>query len=103
MILRNLTGGRHADARRIIVENTEVSREHLTPEIALHLITPNCPLWHQTDEQNVFHDPFWAFYWPGGQVLTRYNVQTVLRQEADQGFLFKGALDFTCFGIVLSI
>ena len=44
----------------------------MTPEIALHLITRNCRLWHGKGDDSPFTDPFWAFYWPGGQVLTRY-------------------------------
>ncbi|XP_060076048.1 electron transfer flavoprotein beta subunit lysine methyltransferase-like [Ylistrum balloti] len=56
----------------LIKEITEVSRDHLTPEIALHLLTPNCPLWHSRGDECPFPDPFWAFYWPGGQALTRF-------------------------------
>ncbi|XP_039278203.1 electron transfer flavoprotein beta subunit lysine methyltransferase isoform X2 [Nilaparvata lugens] len=55
-----------------IKECTEVSRNHMTPEIALHLITPNCSLWSAKQEESPFHDPFWAFHWPGGQALSRY-------------------------------
>ena len=51
--------------------NTEISTEHLTPEIKLHLITPNCPLWKSKEGECPVPDPFWAFYWPGGQALTR--------------------------------
>ena len=61
-----------SDVMQNIKENTEISRDHLTPEIALHLITPNCKLWTALDGDIIFPDPFWAFYWPGGQVLTRY-------------------------------
>ena len=51
--------------------NTEISTEHLTPEIKLHLITPNCPLWKSRGDECPVPDPFWAFYWPGGQALSR--------------------------------
>ena len=54
-----------------IKENTEITRKHLTPEIQLHLITPQCPLWHSRGDECPVADPFWAFYWPGGQALTR--------------------------------
>ena len=50
---------------------TEVSRAHLTPEVGLHLVTPRCPLWAGRGEDCLVPDPFWAFYWPGGQALTR--------------------------------
>ncbi|OWF44329.1 electron transfer flavoprotein beta subunit lysine methyltransferase-like [Mizuhopecten yessoensis] len=56
----------------LIREMTEVSRDHLSPEIGLHLVTPNCPLWHSRGDQCPLPDPFWAFYWPGGQALTRF-------------------------------
>ncbi|RZF40608.1 hypothetical protein LSTR_LSTR007491 [Laodelphax striatellus] len=55
-----------------IKECTELTRNHMTPEIALHLITPNCSLWSARQEESPFHDPFWAFHWPGGQALSRY-------------------------------
>lgn len=59
--------------RHLIKDITEVSTDHMTPEIGLHLVTPNCPLWHSRGEDCPFEDPFWAFYWPGGQALTRYG------------------------------
>ncbi|XP_078599692.1 electron transfer flavoprotein beta subunit lysine methyltransferase-like [Branchiostoma floridae x Branchiostoma japonicum] len=52
--------------------NTEITANHMTPEIRLHLITPRCALWDSRADQCPVTDPFWAFYWPGGQVLTRY-------------------------------
>ncbi|XP_030846997.1 electron transfer flavoprotein beta subunit lysine methyltransferase-like, partial [Strongylocentrotus purpuratus] len=55
-----------------ITRHTQATRDHLTPEIELRLITRECPLWHETTDQCPFTDPFWAFYWPGGQALTRY-------------------------------
>ena len=55
---------------RLILDNTEESRDHMTPEITLHLITRCCQLWHEKGDKSPFVDPFWAFYWPGGQVLT---------------------------------
>lgn len=57
---------------RRIIEHTEVTRNHLTPEICLRLITPNCRLWHSTEECSLFTNPFWGFYWPGGQALARF-------------------------------
>lgn len=44
---------------------------HLTPEIKLHLITEQCKLWHSPVYECQFNDPFWAFYWPGGQAISR--------------------------------
>ncbi|XP_054737586.1 electron transfer flavoprotein beta subunit lysine methyltransferase-like [Anastrepha obliqua] len=65
------------DIERIIIKETKISRDHLTPEIALHLITPECRLFHEpvpaVDSAKLFKgDPFWAFYWPGGQAISRF-------------------------------
>lgn len=66
---------------RAILRHTEATRDHMTPEIQLFLLTPNCTLYHEPsrsvldrDEvaRNVFSDPFWAIYWPGGQALARF-------------------------------
>ncbi|XP_076647911.1 electron transfer flavoprotein beta subunit lysine methyltransferase-like isoform X1 [Halictus rubicundus] len=66
---------------RAISSNTEISRNHMTPEIELFLLTPNCDLYHapfssvlEADEtkRRVFAEPFWSIYWPGGQALTRF-------------------------------
>ncbi|XP_011168053.1 electron transfer flavoprotein beta subunit lysine methyltransferase isoform X2 [Solenopsis invicta] len=74
----------HQDVVNAILKNTEMTRDHLTPELKLFLLTKKCPLYHEpfidkyTDgrfdslTKNVFQDPFWSIYWPGGQVLTRF-------------------------------
>lgn len=54
-----------------IKNTTVVCQNHLTPEIKLHLITAQCELWHLPADQCQFVDPFWAFYWPGGQAISR--------------------------------
>lgn len=58
---------------KLIRENTEITRHHLSPEVRLRLITPNCKLWYTAEDHCPFQDPFWAFYWPGGQVLARWD------------------------------
>jgi len=55
----------------LIKQHTVLSRDHLTPELAVHVIDGKCPLWKARPEDAPFPDPFWAFYWPGGQALTR--------------------------------
>lgn len=55
-----------------ILLNTKISKCHLTPEIKLHLITKDCHLWRARLQECPFTDPYWAFYWPGGQVITRF-------------------------------
>ncbi|KAG8237363.1 hypothetical protein J437_LFUL019179 [Ladona fulva] len=64
--------------RDLISRNTEITRNHLTPEIALKLITSSCPLWKAKPEECPFPDPFWAFYWPGGQAVTRFILDNPL-------------------------
>ncbi|XP_022085640.1 electron transfer flavoprotein beta subunit lysine methyltransferase-like [Acanthaster planci] len=65
--------------KQFILDNTVVTRNHLTPEVALRLMTSSCRLWSAPSEQSSsilahcgIDEPFWAFYWPGGQALTRY-------------------------------
>ncbi|XP_071485705.1 electron transfer flavoprotein beta subunit lysine methyltransferase-like [Diadema antillarum] len=67
-----------------ITEHTMVTTDHMTPEIRLRLITPLCPLWHHNTDHCPFSDPFWAFYWPGGQVLTRYILDNphIIKEKA---------------------
>jgi len=56
---------------RLIKQHTVISTDHMTPEIKLHLITPLCELWTANADNVPFSDPFWAFYWPGGQAIAR--------------------------------
>ncbi|XP_052873834.1 electron transfer flavoprotein beta subunit lysine methyltransferase-like [Anopheles cruzii] len=78
--------------RAKILSNTVLSRRHLTPEIALHLITTDCTIYHRpVDAAFPFKmDPFWGFYWPGGQALTRFIL------DAAQRFRGKSVLDIGC-------
>lgn len=74
----------HPDVVNAILKNTEITRDHLTPELKLFLLTKNCPLYHEPlidkyensrfdpSIRNIFQDPFWSIYWPGGQALTRF-------------------------------
>jgi predicted nicotinamide N-methyase len=64
----------HSKHWKLIESYTVISQKHLTPEIKLKLITQECQAWNQPVEQNSPHplgEPFWAFYWPGGQALSR--------------------------------
>lgn len=74
----------HPAVVNTILKNTEITRDHLTPELKLFLLTKNCPLYREPfidksensgfdpSIRNVFQDPFWSIYWPGGQALTRF-------------------------------
>jgi Predicted methyltransferase len=61
----------YVDIARVIKHHTVITTDHMTPEIKLHLITPSCALWTAKQDNVPFQDPFWAFYWPGGQALAR--------------------------------
>lgn len=43
----------------------------LCPELKLWLLPPDAPSWHSVDAE-ALGMPYWAFAWPGGQVLARY-------------------------------
>ncbi|XP_014275666.1 electron transfer flavoprotein beta subunit lysine methyltransferase [Halyomorpha halys] len=78
----NTTFGHRVLLRSLIRKCTEVSDNHMTPEIKLHLITPSCSLWHSNIDKCIFVDPYWGFYWAGGQALSRYIL--------DNKKIFKG-------------
>ncbi len=57
-----------------ITSLTEVAAPVLCPEVQLRLATPSTPMW--TADQATLDrwgcpEPYWAFAWPGGQVLGR--------------------------------
>jgi len=61
--------------RDVILTHTKVARARLCPEISLHLITAECPLFRGNEEDAAragLVDPYWAFSWAGGQALARY-------------------------------
>ncbi|XGW24838.1 hypothetical protein V3C99_006360 [Haemonchus contortus] len=73
-----------------ILRNTTETTHSLTPELRLSLITENSPLWKAKPEMCPFVDPYWAFYWPGGQAVTRYILDNA------QLFCDVNVLDFGC-------
>ncbi|XP_046463255.1 electron transfer flavoprotein beta subunit lysine methyltransferase-like isoform X2 [Daphnia pulex] len=90
----------HSKYWELIENYTVISQKHLTPEIKLKLITQECQAWNQPVEQNSPHplgEPFWAFYWPGGQALSRYILDNPLIAKR------KRVLDFGCGSGALSI
>lgn len=87
-------------AEQLILKHTILSRDHLTPELNLHLITPQTRLWHDKGNQSseVFdRDPFWAIYWPGGQALARFILN---HPELVKG---KQVFDLGCGGGAISM
>jgi predicted nicotinamide N-methyase len=63
------------ERRAFIRTHTQIATPPLLPEIRLHLATQVTPLWEATEVTLArvgLPPPFWAFCWPGGQVLGRY-------------------------------
>ncbi len=55
--------------------HTTPAQAPLVPEITLHLATEITPIWQATEDwlrRTGIAPPFWAFAWPGGQVLARH-------------------------------
>jgi predicted nicotinamide N-methyase len=62
------------DAAAFIMANTQPGTAKLVPEIVLRLATEITPIWQATEDflhANNIAPPFWAFAWPGSQVLAR--------------------------------
>ena len=47
---------------------TLVHRSHMIPELPLYLLTPSCRLYTAKEGDLDLGDPWWAIFWPGGQV-----------------------------------
>lgn len=62
-----------------IRHNTVIDHAPLVPEIALHLASEITPIW-QASEDHLhslgIEPPFWAFAWPGSQLIARYILDT---------------------------
>lgn len=60
----------------VIKTETEITNNHLTPEIKLRLITKKCRLFNaKCDDLSAIpfkNLPFWGFFWPGGQSMSRF-------------------------------
>ncbi len=62
------------EARAFILANTRPAAAPLVPELVLRLATEITPIWQATEDFLALHaipPPFWAFAWPGSQVLAR--------------------------------
>ncbi len=89
-----------SERRAFIEKHTIVAAPPLVPEIRLHLATEVTPLWQATEmtlAEVGLPPPFWAFCWPGGQVLARHILD---HPEFVQG---KRLLDFAAGGGIASI
>lgn len=64
--------------RAFIRAHTTVGTAPLVPEIRLHLAGASIPLWEAleaTEGRRNLPPPYWAWAWPGGQVLARYVLE----------------------------
>ena len=64
-----------------ILKTTKFVNSEMVPEFGLHVITPDMEVWNQPYDQlsedfrcSFWHSsmPYWAIFWPGGQILSRY-------------------------------
>jgi predicted nicotinamide N-methyase len=63
------------ERRAFILAHTTVGAAPLVPEITLRLGADAMPLWEAAalaDLRPAVPPPYWAYAWPGGQVLARY-------------------------------
>ena len=70
--------------KQLILTNTIIKSKPLVPEIKLHLIDKTCAWYHQSSVPELSCDPFWAVFWPGGQVLSRFILDnpTVVKKKS---------------------
>ena len=81
------------DPAAFIRDNTAVESAGLVPEIALHLATDITPIWQASEaflEAHGIEPPFWAFAWPGSQLIARYILDNPERVHG------KRVLDVAC-------
>lgn len=65
------------EAARFVEAQTAWATAPLVPEVRLRLASEVTPLWHATEaflRQHDLEPPFWAFAWPGAQVLARWML-----------------------------
>lgn len=68
---------RAGEAARFVEGQTAWGTAPLVPELRLRLASEVTPLWHATEAflaQHGIEPPFWAFAWPGAQVLARWML-----------------------------
>ncbi|GBQ92159.1 class I SAM-dependent methyltransferase [Asaia krungthepensis] len=83
------------DPRAFISSQTVIAVAPLVPEIELHLATEITPIWQATEAHLAalnIEPPFWAFAWPGSQLLARFVLDQPERVRD------RSVLDFACGG-----
>lgn len=88
------------DPDSFIAGQTTIEVAPGVPELRLHLATEITPIWQATethlDALNI-EPPFWAFSWPGSQLLARYALDHPGRIAG------RSVLDFACGGGLAAI
>jgi predicted nicotinamide N-methyase len=88
------------DAAAFVLHNTLPGHAALVPELTLRLATELTPIWQASEDwlraRNV-EPPFWAFAWPGGQVMARH----ILDQPQRAGG--RRVLDFAAGGGIAAL
>ena len=77
----------------------------LVPELKLHLLSPQDQIWNEEWKGQTEKEPFWAIFWPGGQVLSRYLLDSQVakgKRGLDYNF-FSCRPFFSIFCLVLDI
>jgi predicted nicotinamide N-methyase len=67
------------DAAAFIKTHTALGQAALVPELRLYLASEITPIWQATEAWLALENlapPFWAFAWPGGQVMARHILDT---------------------------
>ena len=85
---RSFSSSSHYYSKLLTPKSLERTRTKLVPEMELRLLTSSHKLWHEPLNNN-FEDsisnenttttiiePFWSIFWPGGQVLSRYILDS---------------------------
>ena len=65
-----------------------ITASALVPELKLHLLTPQDTAWNESWKNGEESEPFWAIFWPGGQVLTRFLYDSKMAKDKRGKFYF---------------
>lgn len=57
---------------QVLASNTRLRSPFLCPEIKLHLLNPDAPIWVDRAEDDVSPYPYWGIAWGSGQAIARW-------------------------------
>ena len=83
ILKRSFSSSSHYYSKLITPKSLEKTRTKLVPEMELRLLTSSHKLWNEPlnnfdsiSNENTIIEPFWSIFWPGGQVLSRYILDS---------------------------